>query len=66
MESANVVLDVWQTSDGDKTTFHAALGNNPSVSGGYHSVLERSKQIFADITHINRAGNIIPWSQRFV
>jgi len=63
----NHILNIWTSTDGFRTKFHASLENyNSTISGDYFSVLKKAELINSNITHINRDGNLIAWSKRFV
>ena len=63
-EMTAIILEIWKTID-THTIFHAALGAD-TISGGYHSVLERAKKSHPEITHIKIDDKVIAWNARFI
>lgn len=62
------ILDVWTTTSGMLTTFHACPADaaGDTLSGGYHDVLRRAEAVYGAPEYIRRNGELIQWARRFI
>lgn len=66
-KNAGKLLQIWTTSRGLITVYHAAVSgsDSPTISGGYHNVLERAAKKHGEIAKLELNGVIMDWSARF-